>query len=102
MLRVIDPFNTDQSYGLQVLIDISLTVKVATLIFIPSTLDKLLGQLGIYATWSSSIAYLQKTIAYFLYFLRHVFGSDYIRFLLNEAIANEPTYLLSSSAFLSN
>ena len=35
MLRVNDPFNTDQSYGLQVLIDISLTVKVATLIFVP-------------------------------------------------------------------
>ena len=30
------PFNTDPSYGLQVLIDISLTVKVATLIFIPA------------------------------------------------------------------
>ena len=27
-----------------------------------SALDKLLGQLGIYATWLSSIAYLQKQL----------------------------------------
>ena len=66
-----------------------------------SALDKLLGQLGIYATWFSSIAYLQKQLHIFFIFLRHVFGSDYLRFLLNEAIANVPTYLLSSSAFLS-
>ena len=42
-------------------------------------LDKLLGQLGIYATWLSSIAYLQKQLRIFL---RHVFGSDYICFLI--------------------
>ena len=50
----------------------------------PSTLDKLLGQLGIYATWLSSIAYLQKQlrIFYIFIFLRHVFDSDCIRFLI--------------------
>ena len=67
-----------------------------------SALDKLLGLLGIYATWYSSIAYLQKQLRIFYIFLRHVFGSDYIiRFLLNEANAIVPSYLLSSSAFLS-
>ena len=38
-----------------------------------SALDKLLGQLGIYATWLSSIAYFAKTIGYFHMFVRHVF-----------------------------
>ena len=66
-----------------------------------SALDKLLGQLGSYATWLSSIAYLQKKLRIFIYFLLHVFGSDYIRFLLDKAIANVPIYLLSLSAFLS-
>ena len=33
-----------------------------------SALDKLLGQLGIYATWLSSIAYLQKQLRIFIYF----------------------------------
>ena len=36
-------------------------------------LDKLLGQLGIYATWLSSIAYLQKQLRIFIFFLRHIF-----------------------------
>ena len=31
-------------------------------------LDKLLGQLGIYATWLSSIAYLQKQLRIFIFF----------------------------------
>ena len=51
-------------------------------IFIFSALEQLLGQLGIYATWLSSIAYLQKQLCIFFYFLRHIFGSDYIRFLI--------------------
>ena len=38
-----------------------------------SALDKLLGQLGLYATWLSSIAYLQKQLCIFIFFLRHVF-----------------------------
>ena len=58
-----------------------------------SSLDKLLGQLGIYATWLSSIAYLQKDLHIFLC---HVF----LQFLLNEAIMNVPAYSLPSSAFL--
>ena len=33
-----------------------------------STLDKLLGQLGIYTTWLFSIAYLQKQMRIFQYF----------------------------------
>ena len=49
---------------------------------IGSALDKLLGQLGIYATWLSSIAYLQKQLRIFYNFLRHVFGSDCISFLI--------------------
>ena len=40
---------------------------------VTSALDKLLGQLGIYATWSSSIAYLQKQLRIFIFFLRNVF-----------------------------
>ena len=31
-------------------------------------LDKLLGQLGTYATWLSSIAYLQKQLRIFIFF----------------------------------
>ena len=38
-----------------------------------SALDKLLGQLVIYATWLSSIAYLQKQLRIFIFFLRHIF-----------------------------
>ena len=48
-----------------------------------STLDKLLGQLGIYATCLSSIAYLQKQLRIFYNSLRRFFGSDYIRFLIH-------------------
>ena len=33
-----------------------------------SALDKLLGQLGIYATWLSSIGYLQKQLRIFIFF----------------------------------
>ena len=65
-----------------------------------SALDKLLGQLGIYATWLSSIAYLQKQLrifyATFLAVITYLF-----LLLIDEAIADVPTYLLSSSAFLS-
>ena len=62
-----------------------------------SALDKLLGQLGIYATWLSSIEYLQKQLRIYAMFLAVI---TYV-FLLNEAIVNVPTYLLSSSDFLS-
>ena len=57
-----------------------------------SSLDKLLGQLDIYATWLSSIAYLQSICI----FLSHFF----LQFLLNEAIMNVPEYSLPSSVFL--
>ena len=44
-----------------------------------SALDKLLGQLGIYATWLSAIAYLQRQLRIFI-FLCHVFFSVITRF----------------------
>ena len=68
---------------------------------ISSALDKLLGQLGIYATWLSSIAYLQKQLRILYIFYATFLAVITYLFLLNEAIANLPTYLLSSSAFLS-
>ena len=37
------------------------------------TLDKLLGRLGIYATWLSSIAYLQKQLCIFIFFMPRFF-----------------------------
>ena len=43
-----------------------------------SALDKLLGQLGIYATWLSSIAYLQKQLLIFIFFTPHFFPCDYM------------------------
>ena len=39
-----------------------------------SALDKLLGQLGIYATWLSSIAYLQKQLRIFIFFYATFFS----------------------------
>ena len=66
-----------------------------------SALDKLLGQLGIYAAWLSSIAYLQKQFRIFIFFYAMFLAVITYIFVLNEAIANVPTYLLSSSAFLS-
>ena len=47
-----------------------------------SALDKLLGQLGIYATWLSSIAYLQKQLLIFIFFYATVFFSVITRFLI--------------------
>ena len=46
-----------------------------------SALDKLLGQLGIYPTWLSSTAYLQKQLHIFI-FLHHIFFCDYTCFLI--------------------
>ena len=57
-----------------------------------SALDKLLGQLGIYATWLSSIAYLQKQLRIFIYFYATFLAVITNVFLLNEAIANVPLY----------
>ena len=39
-----------------------------------SALDKLLGQLGTYATWLSSIAYLQKQLRIFIFFTPCLFA----------------------------
>ena len=47
-----------------------------------SALDKLLGQLGIYATWLSSIAYLQKQLRIFIYFFYATFFSVITGFLI--------------------
>ena len=66
-----------------------------------SALDKLLGQLGIYATWLSAIAYMQKQLRIFYIFYATLLAMITYVFLFNEAISNVPTYLLSSSAFLS-
>ena len=65
-----------------------------------SALDKLMGLLGIYATWLSSIAYLQNNCVFFYIFYATFLAVITYVFLLNEAIANVPTYLLSLSAFL--
>ena len=46
-----------------------------------SALDKLLGQLGIYATWLSSMAYLQKQLRIFILFTPRFF-SVITRFLI--------------------
>ena len=56
-----------------------------------SALDKLLGQLGIYATLLSLIAYLQKQSHIFL----HYNFLWLLVFLLNEAITNVPAYLFT-------
>ena len=46
-----------------------------------SALDKLLDRLGIYATWLSSIAYLQKQLRIFIFFYA-TFFSVITRFLI--------------------
>ena len=50
-----------------------------------SALDKLLGQLGIYATWLSPIAYLQKQLRIFDICLCNIFDSDYTCFLIEPS-----------------
>ena len=69
--------------------------------YVFSALDKLCGQLGIYATWLSSIAYLQKQLRIFYIFYATFLAVITYVFLLNEAIMNVPTYILSLSALLS-
>ena len=66
-----------------------------------SALDKLLGQLGIYATWLSSIAYLQKQLRIFIIFLRHVFFCDYtFSYCMKPSGMCLHIYSLPSSVFL--
>ena len=47
-----------------------------------SALDKLLGQLGTYATWLSSIVYLQKQLRIFIFFYATFFFSVVTHFLI--------------------
>ena len=67
-----------------------------------SALDKLLGQLGIYATWLSSIAYLQKQLRILIFFLRHIFFfCDYtFSYCMNPSGMCLHIYSLPLSAFL--
>ena len=66
-----------------------------------STLDKLLGQLGIYATWLSSIAYLQKQLRIFIFFMSRFFFCDYtFSYYMNPSRMCLHIYSLPSSAFL--
>ena len=67
-----------------------------------SALDKILGQLGIYATWLSLIAYLQKQLRIFIFFMpQPLFFCD-----LKFSYCMKPSgkclhiYSLPSSAFL--
>ena len=66
-----------------------------------SAIYKLLGQLGIYATWLSSIAYLQKQLSIFIFFMP-CFFSVITRFLIcmKPSGMHLHTYSLPSSAFL--
>ena len=51
---------------------------VVAMLYGSSALDKLLGQLGIYATWLSSIAYSQKQLRIFIFFTLRFFFCDYM------------------------
>ena len=64
-------------------------------------LDKLLGQLGIYTTWLSSIAYLQKQLLIFIFFTPRFFFLLFHLFLLHEAIGNVLAYLFTPIVCLS-
>ena len=55
-----------RGFGIHSIISLLFTQTINT--FTNSVLDKLLGQLGIYATWLSSIAYLQKLLRIFYIF----------------------------------
>ena len=66
-----------------------------------SALDKLLGQLGIYATWLSSIVYLQKQLRIFIFLMPRFFFCDYMfSYCLKPSRMCLHIYSLPSSAFL--
>ena len=67
-----------------------------------SALDKLLGQLGIYATWLSSIAYLQKQLRIFIYFFTpHFFSvNSPFSYSMKQSGMCLHIYILPSPAFL--
>ena len=60
-----------------------------------------MGQLGIYATWLSSIAYLQKQLRIFIFFYPPFFCLLLHRFILHEAIGNVLAYLYTPIVCLS-
>ena len=70
----------------------------------PSALDKLLGQLGTYATWLFSIAYLQKQLCIFILFYATFFSSvitDYtFSYCMKPSGMCLHIYSLPSSVFL--
>ena len=66
-----------------------------------SALDKLLGQLGTYATWLSSIAYLQKQLRIFIFFTPRFFFCDFtFSYCMKPSGMCLHIYSLPSSAFL--
>ena len=66
-----------------------------------SALDKLLGQLGIYATWLSSIASLQKQLRFFIFFYATFFFCDYkFSYCMKPSGMCLHIYSLPLSAFL--
>ena len=67
-----------------------------------SALDKILGQLGIYATWLSLIAYLQKQLRIFIFFMTQpLFFCDLkISYCMKPSGKCLHIYSLPSSAFL--
>ena len=66
-----------------------------------SPLDKLLGQLGIYATWLSSIAYLHKQLRIFIFFMPRFFFCDHMfSYCMKPSVMCLHIYSLPSSAFL--
>ena len=69
--------------------------------YISSAQDKLLGQLGTYATWLSSIAYLQKQLRIFIFFYATFFFCDYtFSYCMKPSGMCLHIYSLPSSAFL--
>ena len=64
-----------------------------------SALERLLGQLGIYATWLSSISYLQKQLRIFIFFYA-AFFSVITRFLLFCVKPSGMCFIYSHRAFL--
>ena len=66
-----------------------------------SALDKLFGQLGIYATWLSSIAYLRKQCLFSYFFTPRFFFCDYtFSYCMKPSGMRLHIYSLPSSAFL--
>ena len=66
-----------------------------------SALDKLLGQLGIYATWLSSIPCLQKQLCILKEIYNTLFSVITHVFFYNEAIGNVLAYLFTTIVCLS-